>query len=262
MAACPARRIAAWPQTANCRLSTIGGRSPLARSNFEGMLEVASAAIATLVGLIFAMSTFERWLAKRRRHELAWSISLSMFAVAAFALALGAQMGWSPVVFKTFYVFGAILNVPFLALGTVYLHFGQRTGDRVAAVVVLLSFLALGIMIATPLTHPLPVHQLAQGSKVFGPLPRIFAGVGSGLGATVVFVGAVLSFLRTNTRRFRVSNALIAIGTAITGASGLLNSVFGAMTAFAVTLVIGIAVIYMGFVAATTAAPQPRIPAA
>lgn len=168
-------------------------------------------------------------------------------------------MGWSPVVFKTFYLFGAILNVPFLALGTVYLHFGQRTGDKIAGVVVLLSCLVVGIMIATPLTHSLPLHQLAQGSKVFGPLPRIFAGVGSGLGAIVVFAGAVLSFVRTNTRRFRVSNALIAVGTAITGASGLLNSVFGAMTAFAVTLVIGIAVIYFGFLAATTAGPQPKI---
>ncbi|MDA8374789.1 MAG: hypothetical protein M0Z91_11195 [Actinomycetota bacterium] len=226
------------------------------------MVEVASAAIAALFGLIFAMSTFERWLAKRRRHELAWSISLSMFATAAFALALGAQMGWNPVVFKTFFLFGAILNVPYLALGTVYLHFGQRIGDKVAAAVVLFSFLALGIMVATPLTHPLPLHQLAQGSKVFGPLPRIFAGVGSGLGAIVVFAGAALSFLRTNTGRFRISNALIAIGTAITGASGLLNSVFGAMTAFAVTLVIGIAVIYFGFVAATTATPQPKAPAA
>ncbi len=227
------------------------------------MVEVVTAAIATLVGLAFALSTYERWLAKRRNHELAWATSLSMFAIAAFALALGAQMGWNPLLFKVFYLFGAILNVPFLALGTVYLHWGKSIGNKVAAAIILLSFFAAGVLIAAPITHALPIHQLAQGSKVFGALPRVFAGVGSGAGALVVFGGAIYSFVRTQTARFRVSNALIAIGTAITGASGILNSVFNAMTAFSVTLVIGITVIYFGFVVATGGAPksQPQVSA-
>ena len=224
------------------------------------MVELITAAVATLIGVIFAFSTFERWLSKHRKHELAWATSLSMFAIAAFALALGAQMGWNPFLFKVFFLFGAILNVPFLALGTVYLQAGESIGNKVGTVLVLLSFFAAGILIATPIIHPLPIHQLAQGSKVFGLLPRIFAGVGSGLGAMVVFGGAIYSFVRTRTTRFRVSNALIAIGTAITGASGLLNSVFGAMTAFAVTLVIGITVIYFGFLAAT-ATTTPKVTA-
>src|SRR4051794_10435715 len=38
--------------------------------------EAALAAAATLLALAFALSTFERWLDRRRRHELAWTISL------------------------------------------------------------------------------------------------------------------------------------------------------------------------------------------
>ncbi len=225
------------------------------------MVEVVTAAIATLIGVAFSLSTFERWLDKKRKHELAWATSLLMFAIAAFALALGAQMGWNPLLFKIFYLFGAILNVPFLALGTVYLQWGEKVGNKVASALMLSSCFAAGILLAAPITHALPVHQLAQGSKVFSALPRIFAGVGSGVGAMVVFGGAIYSFMRTRTTRFRISNALIAIGTAITGASGLLNSVFNAMTAFSITLVIGITVIYFGFVVATSApkAPQPQL---
>ena len=36
-------------------------------------VETAVAVAAALVALAFALSTFERWLARRRRHELAWS---------------------------------------------------------------------------------------------------------------------------------------------------------------------------------------------
>ena len=92
-------------------------------------MHTALAVAAALVALAFACSTYERWLARRRRHELAWSLALGFFSVAAFALAAGAALGWSEATFKVFYLFGAIVNVPFLALGTVYLLGGQRRGD-------------------------------------------------------------------------------------------------------------------------------------
>ena len=47
-------------------------------------MQSALAAGAALVALGFAMATFERWLAGRRRHELAWSVSLLLFSLGAF----------------------------------------------------------------------------------------------------------------------------------------------------------------------------------
>jgi hypothetical protein len=79
------------------------------------------------------------------------------------------------------------------------------------------------------------------------------AGVGSGVGATVVFVGAAVSFFKSKVLRFRISNLLIALGTAVTGASGLLNSIANAMVAFSITLALGISVLFIGFLAAVTA---------
>ena len=49
------------------------------------------------------------------------------------------------------------------------------------------------------------------------------------------------------------ANVLIAAGTLVLSASGLLNSVLGEMEAFAVTLAVGVSVLYAGFLVATGA---------
>src|SRR3954447_2941126 len=216
----------------------------------------ALAAAAGLVALAFALSTLERWLDRRRRHELAWTVALAMFTLGAGALWLGASNGWNPATFRIFYLFGAILNVPFLALGTVYLLGGPRRGDRWAAGVALAGAFAAGVLAVAPLRAEVPAHRLPQGSEVFGPLPRILAAVASAGGALVVLGGAVWSAwrLRTGAGRTRpgagrlaLANGLIALGTLVLGASGLLNSVLGEMEGFAVTLTAGISILFLGF---------------
>jgi hypothetical protein len=219
-------------------------------------LETSVAVAAAIIGVAFGLSTFERWLRSRRPYELAWSAALAMFAIAAAALAVGAQAGWSGPVFRVFYLFGAIADVPVLALGTVYLLLGRRTATVVAAGVGLFCAFAAGVIVMAPFLAPLPVDELVQGSRVFGPLPRVLAAVASAGGATAIVAGAVASAWRVarsdSPRRLVWSNGLIALGTLVLGASGTLNSVFGAMTAFAVALLVGISVIFAGFLVATS----------
>jgi hypothetical protein len=229
-------------------------------------VQTSVAVAASLVALAFALFTFERWLARRRRYDLAWTVALGLFALAAAALAAGAQAGWSGGTFRVFYLFGAIVNVPVLALGTVYLLADRRAGDGAALGVALFCAFAAGVVVIAPFRAPLPVNQLAQGSKVFGPLPRVLAALGSAGGAIVIFGGAAWSarqaVVKGAPRRLMWSNSVIALGTLILGASGTLNSIFGAMTAFAVTLLIGIVVIFTGFLlaaAGTRATPPAQV---
>jgi len=233
-------------------------------------MHTALAATATLLATAFAMLTLERYLARRRRHELMWTISLVMFALGSLGLWLGAAIGWSEWTFKAFYLFGAILNVPFLALGTVYLLADRRRGDITAATVSLLAAFAAGIVVAAPLLGVIDPDVLPQGSAVFGVGPRIAAGVGSGVAATVIFGGAIWSAVRLlmgrrrsaaaaaptiPTGRLAAGNVLIALGTLVLSAGGLLNSVVGEMNAFAISLVVGIAVIFAGFLVTMAGAP-------
>lgn len=237
-------------------------------------LHAALAAAATLVSLAFALSTLDRWLDRRRRHEAAWTAALLMFSIASGALWVGAALGWDELSFKVFYLFGAILNVPFLALGTVYLLGGEQRGDRWAAVVSLLGAFSAGLIVEAPVVAPIPPDELPRGSEVFGAGPRIAAAIGSGVAALVIIGGALLSawrLLRTgrrssapqlppspvSPRRLALANLLIAAGTLVLSAGGLLNSVMDEMDAFALSLVVGIAIIFGGFLLTSTPRPLP-----
>src|SRR5438874_5497086 len=137
------------------------------------MTQTALGTGAGLVALAFCLSTFERWLARRRRHELAWTVALALFAVASGALAAGAANGWNGPIFRVFYLFGAIVNVPFLAVGSVYLLAGRRAGDRAAIAVSVFSAFADGVELAANLSHAVPRVRLPPASHGVGAHPRV-----------------------------------------------------------------------------------------
>jgi hypothetical protein len=112
---------------------------------------------------------------------------------------------------------------------------------------------------------------------VFGIGPRIAAALGSGIAAIVIIGGAMWSAWRLfrqrrNTvapgrlspARLALANLFIAFGTLVLSAGGLLNSVVDEMNGFALSLVAGISVIFVGFLitnsgprSALSAVPEP-----
>jgi hypothetical protein len=213
--------------------------------------------VATAVATLFAQATAVRWSRSRAPHQGAWTIALALFALASAALATGASTGWDRGTFRAFYFLGAIVNVPWLALGTVYLLLGRRVGDPVRMAVVLFTGLGLGVMLAAPMHGTITADKIPVGKDVFDALPRALAGAGSGLGALVLFVGAVWSMVRfarsrrPGSGRLAGGNALIALGTLVLSSGGLLQGIVGHDEAFALTLAAGIAVIYAGFAVAS-----------
>jgi hypothetical protein len=215
------------------------------------VLQTSLATAAALVALLFALSAFERWLGRRAPYELAWSFALLLFCLAAATLAAGAAAGWSAVLFRAFYFLGAVANVPVLAVGTVFLVGGPRWGRRGAVAVAVGVAFAAGVIAIAPLTGDVPENRLPKGSEVFGVLPRALAAIASGGGAAVVLGGAVWSGWRLRFGARFWSNMLVALGTIVLSASGLLNSVLGEMEAFSVTLLAGVILIFAGFVVGT-----------
>ena len=218
--------------------------------------QMAAAAAAGLVALAFTATVFERWLDRRRPQDASWTAALLLFAVAAFALLAGASAGWSAVPFKVFYAIGAVANVPILALGTVYLMASRPVANRIAAVTVTLSAFAVGVVVASPITGEFVSGQLPQGSAVFGPGPRIAAAVASSVGALVIMVGSAVSAVRLFALggakdQGAWGNVSIVAGALVLSSGGVLNSVFDAMTGFAVTLVVGVVLIFAGALLAT-----------
>jgi hypothetical protein len=205
---------------------------------------IAAAAATTLVSVAFALSTLERWVDRRRPHELVWTLALAMFAGASAAQWWGASAGWGDLAFRLFYLLGPVASVPELALGTVLLLGSARTARIARGVVHAWVLIGTGVVLAAPLTAAIDPETLPQGSDVFGPLPRVLAAVGSGVGATVLVAGALWSVAR---RRLAVANALIALGTVVLSLGGLFNSVADEMTSFALAHALGISLVFAGF---------------
>ena len=200
---------------------------------------------------------------------------MALFVVGAAAMWWAESRGWSTTSFRLFFLTGAVLNVPWLGLGTVYLLFGPRIGHATRTVLVVLSGYAIGIVTTSPMRGTIDPSELPTAKEHFGTVPRILAGVGSGLPAVVIIVGAVWSAIRvlrgripavTNTARrtalrpglLALGNGLIALGAIVLSASGTLAGRLGKDQAFAVTLVIGIIILFAGFVVASNAVSARR----
>jgi hypothetical protein len=220
---------------------------------------VGLAFIATAVATLFAQATLVRATRDRRPQDRAWTIALVLFALGSAALAVGVSTGWDNGTFRIFYLFGAVLSVPWLAMGTVHLLARPNVAHRIEIGLILLSGLAVGVLLTAPMA---PVHGTAipVGKEVFGVFPRVLAAVGSGVGAVVIIVGALVSAVRFARDRGApgnggraLANVLIAAGTLILSSGGLLQGVAGKDEAFVLSLAVGISVIYSGFLVASRA---------
>ena len=236
-------------------------------------LNASLAAAATLVALAFGLSTLDRWQRRRRDHELAWTISLGLFAAGGMSLWWAESHGWGTAIFRLFFLTGAVLNVPWLALGTVYLLAGQQWGNRIRTWLIALSGLATGVVLFSPTKVPVSGTELPQGSEVFGVAPRVLAAVGSGVPALVIIVGALWSAVRVARgrvpafgsgaqrnvslpKRLALGSVLIAAGTLVLSASGTLAGRLGKDRAFAITLVMGVTILFAGFLVASSGASR------
>lgn len=206
--------------------------------------------VTTLVSGAFAVAVAVRYLRKRRPSLLAWAIGLLLFAVAAFNGFLARTGGATDVEYRLFYLFGAIANVAWLALGTVFIV-APRYGRAALAAVLALSAVAAYAVFTTPVDIAVAVDT----GKGFpdGSLPRILAAIGSGVGSLVLIGGALWSawaFLRRRDQgRRALANAVIAVGVFIAAAGGTV-AFTGASGILEFTNLIGVSVMFVGFLLA------------
>ena len=201
---------------------------------------------------------------------------MALFSLGSFSLWWAESTGWSSGVFRLFFLTGAVLNVAWLALGTIYLLVGRRVGDVVQTSLVALSGLATGIVLIAPMKTEIIADQFPTGKEVFGAAPRILAAVGSGVPALVIILGALWSTWRvltkknpslnsTNQRnvvspgRLAVGNVLIATGTIVLSLSGTLAGRLGKDRAFAITLLTGVVVLFVGFLVASNSTRRASV---
>lgn len=216
---------------------------------------------SALVSGVFCAIVGQQFVSRKKAHQLAWALALLAFSLASFAAAMGLLGGWTAGWFKTYYLFGAIVNVPILALGTIYLLFPRMIGHVLAVIVAAACLYAAGAVFSAEL-QALPVNGgFPDSGDVLPANIRSLSRLYSLSGAIVLFSGALWSaarFIRSNDQAHRpiaMANIWIAVGTlVVAGASRFAR--LGLDVLFALFLLIGISIMFAGFLRSREARPS------
>jgi hypothetical protein len=210
--------------------------------------------LALIAGVISTAFTVDLALAYRRRprpHTAAYAVGMAMFAVATWALAFGLTAGWNGAAYRSFFLFGAILNIPYLALGSMYLVVGSRAGTVMFIIVGAITAISVTLTTTVDFAGSLPPGGIPH--DIFPPIsegfgPRLLAAIGGGTGATVIIVLSVVSIFRfwRSNRRLVAGNVLITAGTLAAGGGGT-GLAIGEGAAFALSLLVAVALIWGGY---------------
>jgi hypothetical protein len=176
-----------------------------------------------------------------------------MFAIASFAAAIGVLDEWTRTLFRIYYLFGAILNVPVLGLGTIYL-LGPRRAGHVAALLILVGsiYAAGAVFTASMNTAPLEVAGIPSGRDVLPDSVRALSRYFSYAGFIVVVAGALWSAWRMSRSRsahlknLTIGNVFIAAGTFVVALAGVFAR-YGQGAVFSMALLAGVALMFWGF---------------
>lgn len=215
---------------------------------------------AAIVSALFALLMLQQFLARKTTSQLAWGLSLLMFSGASVAAARGIAVGWTEFSYRSFYLLGAIVNVPVLALGTVYLFAPRKIGHFAALVVAAGCLYAAGAVFSADVNRA--AIKVASGipdaGKAMPDAVRFISRSFSFAGFFVVLAGALWSAWRLSRkklenpetaekmRRLAAGNVLIATGTFVVA----LASIFarqGKGEIFSIGLLLGVTTMFSGF---------------
>jgi hypothetical protein len=240
-------------------VTAIGGDSARgAPAIADSLLPVTAALVALLFSFLLARSY-------RRRpagEKLLWGGGFVMFAVAAACEAVAQGSGWSPGLFRTYYLSGGVLTVAWLGAGAAWLQLPPRARDVLAgALAVATLAAALSVLLA-------PVHGATLAATPSGRPPAngalaghsfIWAIALNSLGTLALVGGALLSVLR----RQRVRPSLWIAGGALVLATSTSMSRAGDYSFMYLGELIGIGIMFVGFqLAGARRAPPPAWAAA
>ena len=225
--------------------------------------------ISSIVSFVFAVLIFKRYAERRGTHLLIWGIGMVFYGIGGFCEAYFGALGWNPLIFRMWYLFGAILVAAWLGQGTVYMLAKRKWANALTALLILGSVYAAFRVFNAELDPTLMTSSIHTGSELSGHAIvtsgiRTLTPIFNLYGTVALVGGAVYSayiFWRKRILLHRtLGNLLIAIG-ALAPAFGGAFSRFGISGALYYGEFFGAIMLFAGFIRATTpmknTEPQP-----
>ena len=227
--------------------------------------------LSALISFIFAFFVFKRYAEKHRPHLLLWGLGMLFYGIGGFCEAYFGVFGWNSLVFRLWYLFGAILVAAWLGQGTVYLLAKRNIANGLMALLLVGSLYAAFKIFTAQLDPTLLTTSVHTGSELSGhaivtPGIRTLTPIFNLYGVVTLVGGAVYSawiFYRKRILLNRViGNILIAVG-ALAPAFGGAFSRFGVPSALYIGELLGAILMFIGFMRATTPmaekSPEPAV---
>lgn len=213
--------------------------------------------LAAAIAALFSYQLGRQYAARRRDHALAWSISLALFSLGHLAVLVGVTAGWSAWVFAVYWLSGALLNVPFLAVGELLLLDRDRRVLWWTLAGLATAWSVVFVAVASYDTAALAAEQAVPAGREIIPGTTAYALLRP---MTTTFVIVVVGSLWSAIRGRRWSVALIALGVTVAAAG---SSVIDTPTVwlFPVLSALGVGMMYVGFRAASAQAVGRRVSA-
>ncbi|HEX6703016.1 MAG TPA: hypothetical protein VF101_19990, partial [Gaiellaceae bacterium] len=219
--------------------SNPSGRAPAVA---DAVLPVAT----VLVALAFALLLLRSYRARPAGQKAFWAAGFALFAAAAACEAAAQRVGWSPGLFRAYYLCGGVLTVAYLGAGSAWLKLRPRARD------VLLGALALATAAAIATVVLAPVDAAAIAATA-GDRPPANGAIGghaflwaialNSFGTLFLVGGSALSILR----RQRVRTNLWIGGGALVVALATGLSRTGDYSLVYAGELVGVALMFCGF---------------
>jgi hypothetical protein len=208
--------------------------------------------IAALIGAVFAAMVLNQYRTRQRPYQAAWGVALLMFAVAAGFETIGIAGGWSAPTYKGYYLFGAVLNVGWLGVGTIYLLAPRVVGHVAAGVMAAFSLGALAGVLLAPVDPALLRSAVPARGAIGGSAP-VLALVSNLPGSVILIAGAAwsawLAFRRRGNPGRVLGTALIAAGAFVVAGGHSYAQVRGAYVIQPAAEAAGIVIMFAGYLA-------------
>ncbi len=126
--------------------------------------------LSSVLSFVFALFLLDQWRERRKPYQLIWTLGMLWYGISAGTEFWGGALGWSELVYRLWYLIGAVYVAAWLGLGTIYLLGKTRFGYGAA-----FSFLLAGLF--TFLSWAKYQYPDSLGTQFVYPLVAIGAAV-------------------------------------------------------------------------------------
>jgi len=226
-------------------------------------------ALSSTVSFIFAFFVLRRWYYGRRLYSLFWGLGMIFYGIGGAMEAWYGFFGWNPLVFRLWYLFGAILVAAWLGQGTIFLLVRKRWAYWLFYVLLAASIFAAWRVFTAELDPTLMISGELSGHAIVTPGVRILTPFFNLYGVIALVGGAIYSawiFWRKRVLFHRVvGNILIAVGALMPAFGGAFQRA-GLPVALYLGEFLGAVLMFIGFMYAAkmitfgveSGSPTPR----